>query len=99
MLKYYFLPSLDKIKILVSCFVGKSDDVTDHDVIQQNISLILMILKSTSKFRFSAWLRQNFLQLEHYFSSNGVFPMITSLNDDITLKFPLHCIVLSVNIL
>jgi len=24
--------------------------------------------------------------MEHYFSSNGVFPMMTSLNDDITLK-------------
>jgi len=50
-------------------------------------------LKATSKFRLSTWLRQNFLQMEHYFSSNGVFLMITSLNDDITLKFSLHSII------
>jgi len=45
-----------------------------------------MAFKATSKFRLSAWLRQNFLQMKHYFSPNGVFPMMTSLNDDITLK-------------
>jgi len=51
-----------------------------------------MALKATSKFRLSTWLRQNVLQMEHYFSLNGIFSMMTSLNDDITLKFPLHCI-------
>jgi len=50
------------------------------------IFLNFMALKTTSKFRLSAWLRQNFLQIEHYFSSDGVFPIVTSLNDDITLK-------------
>jgi len=50
-------------------------------------SLIFMALKATSKFRLSAWLKQNFLQMEHYFSSNRIFPIMTSLNDDITLKF------------
>jgi len=37
-----------------------------------------MALKATSIFRLSVWLRENFLQMEHYFSSNEVFPMITS---------------------
>jgi len=46
-----------------------------------------MALKATSKFRLFAWLRQNFLRIEYYFSSNGVFALMTSLNDDITLKF------------
>jgi len=32
-----------------------------------------MALKATSKFRLSTWLKQNFLQMEHYFSSNGFF--------------------------
>jgi len=45
-----------------------------------------MALKATSKFRLSTCLRQNFLQMEHYFSSNGVFKMMTSLNDDIDFK-------------
>jgi len=45
-----------------------------------------MALKATSKVRLSAWLRQNFLQLRHYFSPNRIFSIITSLNDDITLK-------------
>jgi len=32
-LKYYFLPSFDKIKILVDYCVSKSDDVTNDNVI------------------------------------------------------------------
>jgi len=53
-----------------------------------------MELKATSKFfRLSAWLRQNFLQMEYYFSLNGVLPLMMSLTDDITLKFPLRCII------
>jgi len=32
-----------------------------------------MALKAASKFRLSTWLRQNFLQMEHYFSSNESF--------------------------
>jgi len=71
---------------LVGYYVGKSDDVTDEGrYIMENV-LNFMALKSTSKFRLSAWLRENFLQIQHYFSSNRVFPMMTSLNDDITLK-------------
>jgi len=50
-----------------------------------------MTLKATSKFRLSAWLRRNFLQMEHYFSSDEVFPLMKSLNDDITVS--LHCII------
>jgi len=45
-----------------------------------------MALKATSKFKLSAWLRENFLQMEHYLSSNGVLSIMTLLNDDITLK-------------
>jgi len=46
-----------------------------------------MALKATSKFRLPAdWLRENFLQMEHSFSSNEVYPMMKSLNDNITLK-------------
>jgi len=45
-----------------------------------------MAWKATSKFRLSTSLRQSFLQMEYYFSSNGVFQMMTTLNDDITLK-------------
>jgi len=37
------------------------------------------------------WLRENFLQMEHYFSSKGVLPMITSLKN-------FHYILLSINI-
>jgi len=33
MLKYYFLPSFDKNKIFVGYCVGKSNDVTNDDVI------------------------------------------------------------------
>jgi len=32
-LKYYFLPSFDKNKILVDYCVGKSDEVTNDDII------------------------------------------------------------------
>jgi len=45
-----------------------------------------MALKATSKFRLSTWPRQNFLQVKHYFSSNGNFPMMSPLNDDITFQ-------------
>jgi len=38
-----------------------------------------MALKAMLKFRLAAWLRQNFLHMKHYFSSNGFFSVMTSL--------------------
>jgi len=89
-----FYQVLIKLKLRLAIAWGKSDDVANNDVIQRKVSLIA--LKATTKFRLSAWLKQNFLQLELYFSSNRVFPMMTSLNDYITLKFFIN--VLSINI-